>query len=192
MGVPRESRRDQLGRRFAVKVMHAPVEITEPKNSAPAGVDSISRDEIGTRPDGDIIQFLDVLEDRIVNCTRVPFAQRILVDFEEFADLLGQVRQVSQGSSRQARSIVRLREKLLEEARQQATEMVDEAEQRARALISDEGVQEVAARESERLLEEAVARASKVRGDADAYAVDVLQSLRERLARTRSALVGES
>lgn len=171
--------------------MHTSVEATEP-DGVTTGIDGAGRDELGTRPDGDIIQFLDVLEDRIVNCTKVPFTQRILVDLEEFSELLSQVRQVSQGSSRQARSIVRLREKLLEEARQQATELVDEAEQRARALVSEDGLQEVAARESERLLEEAVARAAKIRGEADAYAVRVLQDLRERLARTRSALVGEA
>lgn len=157
-------------------------------------VDDLDRDgphEEASEDDGDLIQLLDRLEQRIVGATRVPLTPKILVDPFEFDDVLAKIRFVSQGGARQARSVVRMRDRLLADAREQATRLVRGAEERAAELQSEEGLREAAHRESNRLVDDAILRAEKAQADADQYAADILLALRDQLLHVQRAISGE-
>lgn len=136
----------------------------------------------------DLLTLLDRLEHELTGSGRIPMTGRMLVDEEAIYATLDQIRTLGQAGIRQARAIVRHRDQILEESRQEAERIISDATAQARALTADRGLAERAERRSREILDDAERRAREHEGEADDYAGQVLLRLREHLVQLRSVL----
>lgn len=134
---------------------------------------------------------LDELEEVLTNSSRIPFSGRLLVDEERAVALLDRLRASIPEEMRRARQVLREREQILEQSRQQAQRIAEQARREAAMRLEDEGLLAEARERSSRLLEEARREAESIRRGADGYAREVLSELEIRLTEARQE-IGET
>jgi len=128
----------------------------------------------------DILQQLDNLEDIITGGWPVPGMKRAMVDVDKATELIESIREHLPAEIESAREIAAERERLLAEAQR----MVENAQRQAAELVQQEGLYRTAERQARALLDQTTAQADRIRAEADAYAVESLQSLEIRLEQT--------
>lgn len=133
----------------------------------------------------EILYLLDQLEDMVGISKRVPFSHRVMVEEDDFVELVEQLRLAIPSEVRQAQRVVRDREKIIAEAQQEAAHIIEAARSRAEYLVSNEGVFNEAKQRSEEILRLAEERRKRQMGEIDVYAMEqfnrIEQSLREGL-----------
>jgi vacuolar-type H+-ATPase subunit H len=133
----------------------------------------------------DILYLLDRLEEMVGVSKRVPFSHRVMVEEDEFLDLVEQLRIAIPNEVKQAQRVVRDRERVISEAQLEATRIVETARTRAEYLVSQQGILNEARQRSEELLRQAEERKKREMGQIDVYAMEqfnrIEQSLREGL-----------
>ena len=156
----------------------------------------------GLPPPG-VIAILDQLAALATGAPRVPWSSRAVVDAEELAALVTELRERLPRDLEEAHQIVAQREAILLEAEVSARDLLTEAEgeverlvrqhtitrraeERAGRLLADaekrsEQELERARQEAARLTEVAAAEAQAQRAAADAYSLDVLRRLEAQL-----------
>jgi hypothetical protein len=132
----------------------------------------------------DILQLLDNLEDTITGGWPVPGMKRGMVDVDKATGLIESIRAHLPAEIESAREIAAERERLLDEASAEAQHMVENAQRQAAELVQQEGLYRTAERQARALLEQTAEQADRIRAEADAYAVESLQSLEIRLEQT--------
>lgn len=132
----------------------------------------------------DILQLLDNLEDTITGGWPVPGMKRGMVDVDKATGLIESIRAHLPAEIESAREIAAERERLLDEASAEAQHMVENAQRQAAELVQQEGLYRTAERQARALLDQTTAQADRIRAEADAYAVESLQSLEIRLEQT--------
>lgn len=133
----------------------------------------------------ELLYLLDQLEDMVGVSKRVPFSHRVMVEEDDFVELVEQLRLAIPSEVRQAQRVVRDREKIIAEAQQEAARIIEGARSRAEYLVSNEGVFNEAKQRSEEILRLAEERRKREMGEIDVYAMEqfnrIEQSLREGL-----------
>jgi F0F1-type ATP synthase membrane subunit b/b' len=133
----------------------------------------------------EILYLLDRLEEMVGISKRVPFSHRVMVEEDDFVELVEQLRLAIPSEVRQAQRVVRDREKIIAEAQQEASHIIDAARSRAEYLVSSEGVLNEAKQRSEEILRAAEERRKREKGEIDVYAMQqfnrIEQALREGL-----------
>lgn len=120
----------------------------------------------------EILYVLDQLEDMVGVSKRVPFSNKVMVEEEHFLDLVEQLRIAIPNEVRQAQRVVRDRERIIAEAQQEAARIIDASRSRAEYLISEHGVLNEARQRAEQLLEQAEERKKRELGEIDVYAME--------------------
>ena len=154
-----------------------------PRQAKPAeNFDVEPHPEEGT---AEILYVLDQLEDMVGESKRVPFSNKVMVEEEFFLDLVEQLRIAIPNEVRQAQRVVRDRERIIAEAQLEASRIVEAARSRAEYLISEHGILNEARQRAEQLLEQAEERRVRQLGEIDVYAMEqfnrIEQALREGL-----------
>jgi len=133
----------------------------------------------------EILYLLDQLEDMVGISKRVPFSHRVMVEEDDFVELVEQMRIAIPSEVRQAQRVVRDRDKIIAEAQQEAAHIIEGARSRAEYLVSNEGVFNEAKQRSEEILRLAEERRKREMGEIDVYAMEqfnrIEQALREGL-----------
>lgn len=133
----------------------------------------------------ELLYLLDQLEEMVGISKRVPFSHRVMVEEDEFVELVEQLRLAIPSEVRQAQRVVRERERIIEEAQQEAARILESARSRAEYLISNEGVFNEAKQRSEEMLRLTEERQKRLMGEIDVYAMEqfnrIEQALREGL-----------
>ena len=126
---------------------------------------------------------LDRLEAILVQGRELPFTSGVVVDRERCYDLINQMRISIPEEVKKAKRLQQERERLIAQANEEAERIVDLAREQAAALVQDHEVTRLAEQRAQAVLDRALEQAQGVRADADAYALDVLQELEERLTQ---------
>ena len=112
---------------------------------------------------------------------RFPYSSRVVINEDEFLRLIDQMRISVPQEIKNARQIEMEREARLAAAQEQAEAMIDAAREKADTLTAEHAVLEQAKRRADEVLERAYEEANLIRGDADAYALEVLQRIAAQL-----------
>lgn len=129
----------------------------------------------------DLDYLIDRLEELLDRAMRFPYSSRVVINEDEFLRLIDQLRISVPQEIKNARQIEMEREARLAAAQEQAEAMIDAAREKAATLTSEHAVLEQAKRRSDEVLERAYEEAGAIRGDADAYALEVLQRIGAQL-----------
>jgi cell division septum initiation protein DivIVA len=136
----------------------------------------------------DVLVLIDKLDDLIHNARSVPLTDSVMIDREEIYDLLDQMRSTIPEEVKQARWIVKERQEMLAEAKQEAERITGEARQRAEEMAAQEEIVRVAERQASDILEDAREREREIRLGAEDYADEVLGNLEVNLDKFLAAV----
>jgi hypothetical protein len=131
----------------------------------------------------DLQYLIDRLETLVTNARRVPISGRLMLDEQDLADLIDQMRTVIPEEVRAARKILRERDAVISEAQQQADDILKTAHEQAEMLLDQQGLLAEAQHRANQYMEEVEAAAQERIQGADDYARQVLTQLREQLGR---------
>ena len=136
----------------------------------------------------DVLVLIDKLDDVIHNARTVPLTDSVMIDREEIYDLLDQMRATVPEEIKQARWIVKERQEMLLEAKQEAEHIIAEAQEKAARLASQEDVVRLAEKQAKEIVEDAREREREIRLGAEYYADEVLGNLEVNLEKFLAAV----
>jgi cell division septum initiation protein DivIVA len=131
----------------------------------------------------DLQYLIDRLESMVTGAKRMPITGKLMLDEQELADLIDQMRTVLPEEVRAARKILRERDNLIAEAQQQADEILKTAHEQAEMLLDQQGLMAEAQARANQYMEEAMMAAQERVNGADEYAREVLSQLQQQLSR---------
>jgi cell division septum initiation protein DivIVA len=141
-----------------------------------------------------VLQLIDQLEELLSSARRVPLSASVVVNEDEALELVDRARLALPQELIDARHTLEDRVRIVAEAEQEAERilaradaegerLVREAGDRAEHLVSEHSVTEQARAHGETVVNEAEEKAAAIRGEADAYAREVMLRLDEQLTR---------
>jgi vacuolar-type H+-ATPase subunit H len=136
----------------------------------------------------DVLVLIDKLDDLIHNARSVPLTDSVMIDREEIYDLLDQMRSTIPEEIKQARWIVKERQEMLVEAKQEAERVVAEAQEKAEQLASGQEVSRLAEKNAQQIVDDARDREREIRLGAEDYADEVLGNLEVNLEKFLAAV----
>ena len=118
---------------------------------------------------GEVEARLDDLELALAEARPMPLSASVLVSREALTQLVADVRERLPNELRQARWVLREREKVLNEAEQTAQRLIADAEQECLRLTGETEVVRAAEREAKRVTREAKEQSRSMRMEAEDY-----------------------
>jgi cell division septum initiation protein DivIVA len=129
----------------------------------------------------DILHLVDRLETLLSKSWRLPFTSNVVVQEDAFLDIIDQMRISIPEEVKQARRITAERERLLQQAQEEADRIVALAQEQVGSLADDHEIVKTAQARADEVMARAQHSAETVRGDADTYVMETLSSLEEQL-----------
>jgi hypothetical protein len=131
----------------------------------------------------DVLQLIDRLEQLVSSGTRLPLSSRIMIDEQEFLDIIDQLRVTVPEEMKQARRFSQERDRVLQQAEQEAEKVINTAQERAMLMLQDNEIVRLAQDEARRLLNEGEQYVDEIKRGADVYALEVLSGLEGELTK---------
>ena len=129
----------------------------------------------------DIEYLIDRLEELLDRGTRVPMTTRVVIDENEYLRLIDQMRISVPQEIKNARQVEAEREARLAAAQEQAEAMIQAAHERCDGMVAEHVVLAQAQQRADEVLTHSYQEASRIRGEADAYALEVLHRIAAQL-----------
>ena len=129
----------------------------------------------------DILHLVDRLETLLSKSWRLPFTSNVVVQEDAFLDIIDQMRISIPEEVKQAKRITAERERLLQQAQEEADRIVALAQEQVGSLADNHEIVKTAQAHADEVLERAQHSAETVKGDADTYVMETLSSLEEQL-----------
>lgn len=122
-------------------------------------------------------QILDELENMLLESGRVPFTNKRIVEEDDVARLLDELREALPGQIEEANRIIKDRQRILDEAHREAQSIVDQAKSYTAKLTDESVITKQAQEQANEILLQAQKRARDLQNDAVAYADNVFKHL---------------
>ncbi|MEG1873017.1 MAG: ATPase [Ruthenibacterium sp.] len=136
-----------------------------------------------------IDELLDIMDETLEQATSVPFTGgKRMVDIEKVRDLIDDIRLNMPGEIRQAKAIVQDRGDIISTANKEAEAIVKRAEDRARALVSQEEIVKAAAAEARDIKANAQGLARETRSKMTDYCENLLRKTEEQMSKSMGEL----
>lgn len=136
----------------------------------------------------DIMSLIDQLEEVIDGSKQVPFSNNRVVNPDEVFDIVDEIRNSYPEDLKQARWIVKQQQEMAEDAERAANRVLEEAQERARALIAETEVVRAAEARAAEILEDARANEREIRLGAEDYADEIMANLEVNLGKLLTAV----
>lgn len=137
----------------------------------------------------EIDHLLDRLDQLLEGAHHVPLTQKIWIDEEELQVVISELRQALPQEIRQARWIVRERERVLEDARAEAEGIVRDAKQYISRLADETTITKEANQKATEIIHKAQETARKIHQGAKQYVDDLLNGVEKGLQETHEAVI---
>lgn len=129
----------------------------------------------------DIFKLLEDLEEHIQGCKRVPMTGRILMNEEMLLDFIDRIRSLLPEEIHQAKLMIKDREQLMEEAREEAGLIVSQTNQRIENMIRESELVKQAQAAAEEIVAQGKHVAYEIKSNATLYADDIMSALEANL-----------
>ncbi len=144
----------------------------------------IARDSIPM----DVEAKLHQLELMLADAKQVPLSASIMLNRSEMDGLVSELREALPEELRQARWILKERDEVLDKARRDAAQVMEDAQSERARLVSRTEVVQAANREADRIIEEARQHARQLRLEAEDYVDAKLANFEVVLQKTLAAV----
>ncbi len=129
----------------------------------------------------DILHLVDRLETLLSKSWRLPFTSNVVIQEDAFLDIIDQMRISIPEEVKQARRVTAERERLLQQAQEEADRIVALAQEQVGSLADDHEIAKTAQARADEIMARAHHSAETVKADADTYVMETLSSLEEQL-----------
>ncbi len=124
---------------------------------------------------------IDRLERLLSESWRVPLSSYLVINEDDFLDVIDQMRTAIPQEIKQGERIQQERERIVAQAQEEADRIVRMAQEEAAKLVDDHDIVRVAEQRTTTILERAQREAEGLKAGADEYAREVLISLDSQL-----------
>jgi vacuolar-type H+-ATPase subunit H len=131
----------------------------------------------------DILHLVDRLEKLLNQSWRIPFTSNIVIQEDAFLDIIDQMRISIPEEVKQAKRVGAERERVLEQAQEEADRIVALAHEQAGNLAEDHEIMKAAYVKADEIIAQAHLSTENVKADADVYVMETLSTLEEHLMR---------
>jgi F0F1-type ATP synthase membrane subunit b/b' len=132
----------------------------------------------------DIQHLVDRLEDLIDEGRHIPMTKLTLIDEERALEIIDQMRISVPEEVDKATRILNQKDRLLAQANEEASRIIDLAKEKAEHLIQRDAIVQAAQNRAANIIEQARQDADAIRVDADTYVAEVLNELEGQLMKT--------
>ncbi len=129
----------------------------------------------------DIYHLIDRVERLLADSMRVPLSAYLIVNEDDFLDVIDQMRTAIPQQIKDGERLQRERERIVAQAEEQASHIVQKARDDARALVVDHDLSRAAELRANEIEERARREAEVLKADATEYARSVLDRLDRQL-----------
>jgi cell division septum initiation protein DivIVA len=133
------------------------------------------------------MEALDKLEQLINGATRLPFTGKVVLNEDDLYELVDEIKSALPDELRQARQVLRERDRILERAREEAEALITEARSQVERLTDESTITRQARKQAEEILERARQVSAELSRRAREYADESMALLEQQLER----LLGE-
>lgn len=133
--------------------------------------------------ENDLLTMLERLEELIDDAATVPFTKKVILNNEEIYRLIDELRKAIPDGMQQAHRVVRERDRILSQAREEAEAMVKETQSYAEKLTKESVIAQKAQAEAAAIIDEARRESREVRVAARNYAAELLQRVEGSLQK---------
>lgn len=126
---------------------------------------------------------LDELESLLIDAARVPFTNKRVLEEDDVARLLDELREALPSTIAEASKIMAERQRILEDAQKEAQSIVEKAKNYTIKLTDENMITKQAQEQSTEILAQAHQQASVLQNDAIAYADQVFKHLSGNLEK---------
>lgn len=134
-------------------------------------------------------ELLDLMEETLEAGSAVPFASsKRVVDVDRMRDIIDEVRNNMPDEVRESKKIVNDREQIMKNARVEAEGIIQQAEERARTLVSEQEIVKRSQQRAVKILTAAQTQAKELSRNATVYCESILKNSEEALARSVSEI----
>ena len=128
-------------------------------------------------------ELLEMMEETLEAGTIVPFsASKRMVDVDRMRDIIDEVRNNLPDEIRESKKIVNDREQIMQNARIESESIIQQAEERARALVNDQEIVRIAKARSNEMLASTQAKADALRQASSQFCVDALRRTEDAIS----------
>ena len=136
----------------------------------------------------DIQHLVDRLEQTLADSKRLPLTSSLIVDEDQLFNIIDQMRVSIPEEVKRANRIEAEKERIMAQAQEEAERIRELAKQEAAELVRRDPTMVSAQSRADAILERARREAEMMRGESDAYALEVLAKLEEDLLRSLSVV----
>ena len=130
-------------------------------------------------------ELLDLMEETLEEGTAMPFSSgKRVVDVDKMRDIIDDVRANLPDEMRQSKKIVDDRERIMQDAHQEADSIIKQAEERAKLLTSEQEITKRAQKRAVEILTTAQPQSREISKSAPSYCETILKNAEESLARS--------
>jgi len=138
----------------------------------------------------EVLSLLEAMEDMIENSSPVPFSKKVMLEKEQFIDLINEIRQKLPDELKQAKWVKEERQRILLDAQKEANDIIKEAENKIISMIDEHEITKKAYEQKAEIIDAAESYSKELvtatRDHADSILADVENSLKEKLEMIKS------
>ncbi|MDD7593649.1 MAG: ATPase [Peptoniphilaceae bacterium] len=140
----------------------------------------------------DILQLIEELEDVMEDASSIPLSKKVAIDPDEVFEILREIRASLPEEIRQAKWVNDERDRILQEANEQAQQLTDQAQkrvedsdkemqQRFQDLVNDHRITQEAQKRGEQMIASAQEQSRQIRQSVFAYVDEILANTQDNL-----------
>lgn len=140
----------------------------------------------------DILQLIEELEDEMDDATSIPLSKKVAIDPDTIFEIIKEIRASLPEEIRHAKWVNEERDRILQEANDQAQQLIDQAKQRAaesdqdtqkrfNELVNDHRITQEATKKGEAMIEQAKEQSRQIRQSVFAYVDEILSNTQDNL-----------
>lgn len=131
-----------------------------------------------------IDDLLELMDETLEDAFTVPLSGKRMVDADKLRDIIDDIRLNLPTEIRQAKAIVRDRAQIEEDARRDAEAIVKKAEERGRAIVSEQEIVKASEERAREIMQNAQQHAKELRASTANYCENVLRQTEEQLSKS--------
>lgn len=136
----------------------------------------------------EILELIEVLEDKIEQSFTIPFWGKGIVDKDELLDKLQEMRLKFPEEMKQAKWVKEERQRILADAQKEAEAIIKSGEEKIVAMINEHEITKQAYEQANQIIAKAQNNSHEIRLGANQYADDILRRVEEEMISVAETL----
>ncbi len=136
----------------------------------------------------DILNLLEKIEDLIEEASKFPLSNKVMIDKEEMLELINEIRLKLPDEINRASWVSKERQRILNEAQEEANELIEKVQDQQRYLIEDNEITKQAQKHANQIIHDAEIKASEMKMGAYNYSDEILSKLQEKIREVNTII----